>query len=86
MENDRNIPLLCDYYEYTMGNGYVEHDMQDRMVYFDIYFRNVPDKGGFCIFAGLEQLVDYILNLRFTDSDIVRHPLVSKIVKAFEDQ
>jgi len=70
MENDRNIPLLCDYYEYTMSNGYVKNGLQDRMVYFDIYFRNVPDKGGFCIFAGLEQLVDYILNLRFSDSDI----------------
>ena len=70
MENARNIPLLCDYYEYTMSNGYVENGLQDNIVYFDIYFRNVPDKGGFCIFAGLEQLVDYILNLRFTDSDI----------------
>jgi nicotinate phosphoribosyltransferase len=70
MEYDRNIPLLCDYYEYTMANGYVENDLQDRMVYFDIYFRNVPDHGGFVIFAGLEQLVDYIVNLRFSDSDI----------------
>ena len=70
MENARNIPLLCDYYEYTMSNGYVENGLQDNIVYFDIYFRNVPDKGGFCIFAGLEQLVDYILNLRFTDSDL----------------
>ncbi|MBQ9690324.1 MAG: nicotinate phosphoribosyltransferase [Candidatus Methanomethylophilaceae archaeon] len=70
MENARNIPLLCDSYEYTMSNGYVENGLQDTIVYFDIYFRNVPDKGGFCIFAGLEQLVDYILNLRFTDSDI----------------
>ena len=70
MEYDRNIPLLCDYYEYTMANGYVENDLQERMVYFDIYFRNVPDHGGFVIFAGLEQLVDYIVNLRFSDSDI----------------
>ena len=70
MEYDRNIPLLCDYYEYTMANGYVENGLQDRMVYFDIYFRNVPDRGGFVIFAGLEQLVDYITNLRFSDSDI----------------
>ncbi len=70
MEISRNIPLLCDYYEYTMSNGYVENDMQDRVVYFDIFFRTVPDKGGLAIVAGLEQLVDYILNLRFTDSDI----------------
>ena len=70
MENDRNIPLLCDYYEYTMANGYIKNGLHDRMVYFDIFFRTVPDKGGFCIFAGLEQLVDYIINLRFTDSDV----------------
>jgi nicotinate phosphoribosyltransferase len=70
MENDRNIPLLCDYYEYTMSNGYVKNGLHDRVVYFDIFFRTVPDRGGFCIFAGLEQLVDYIINLRFTDSDV----------------
>ena len=70
MDNPRNIPLLCDYYEYTMSNGYVERGMADKVVYFDIYFRTVPDKGGFAVFAGLEQLVDYILNLRFTDEDI----------------
>ena len=70
MEYARNIPLLCDYYEYTMSNGYVEKGMEDKIVYFDIFFRTVPDKGGFAIVAGLEQLVDYIINLRFTDSDI----------------
>lgn len=70
MENDRSIPLLCDYYEYTMANGYIKNGLHDRVVYFDIFFRTVPDKGGFCILAGLEQLVDYIINLRFTDSDV----------------
>ena len=70
MDNPRNIPLLCDYYEYTMANGYVENGIEDRVVYFDIFFRNVPDKGGFAVAAGLEQLLDYIVNLRFTDSDI----------------
>ncbi len=66
----RNIPLLCDYYEYTMGNGYVENGFQDRIVYFDLFYRRVPDKGGFAIAAGLEQLIDYIENLRFSDTDI----------------
>ena len=70
MPVDRNIPLLCDYYEYTMSNGYVKNGLADQMVYFDIYFRTVPDKGGFCVFAGLEQLLDYIVNLRFEDDDI----------------
>ncbi len=70
MDYQRNIPLLCDYYEYTMSNGYLEKGLGDRMVYFDIFFRTVPDKGGFVVFAGLEQLVDYITNLRFTEEDI----------------
>ncbi|MBR2254418.1 MAG: nicotinate phosphoribosyltransferase [Candidatus Methanomethylophilaceae archaeon] len=68
--NPRNIPLLCDFYEYTMANGYFEKDIADRIVYFDMFFRKVPDNGGFAIFAGLEQLVDFVLNLRFSDSDI----------------
>ncbi len=70
MEYARNIPLLCDYYEYTMSNGYIERGLGDQIVYFDIFFRTVPDKGGFAVFAGLEQLLDYITNLRFTDEDI----------------
>jgi nicotinate phosphoribosyltransferase len=70
MEYSRNIPLLCDYYEYTMSNGYLENGLGDRIVYFDIFYRTVPDKGGFVIFAGLEQFVDYVLNLRFTEEDV----------------
>ena len=68
--NPRNIPLLCDYYEYTMSNGYMENGLADRIVYFDLYFRNVPDGGGFAVAAGLEQLVSYITELRFDESDI----------------
>ncbi len=70
MMNARNIPLLCDYYEYTMSNGYMEKGLKDRIVYFDIFFRHVPDNGGFAIAAGLEQAVDYIMNLSFDDDDI----------------
>lgn len=68
--NARNIPLLCDYYEYTMSNGYIENGLADRVVYFDIFFRRVPDNGGFAIAAGLEQLISYIKELRFDESDI----------------
>jgi len=68
--NDRNIPLLCDYYEYTMANGFIENGLENQIVYFDIFFRKVPDNAGFAITAGLEQLIDYIVNLRFSDSDI----------------
>ena len=50
-----NYTLLCDYYELTMGNGYFEAGMADQITYFDIFFRQVPDHGGFAIAAGLEQ-------------------------------
>ena len=65
-----NLTLLCDYYEYTMANGYVEAGLSDRIVYFDMFFRNVPDNGGFAIMAGLEQIVERIENMRFDESDI----------------
>lgn len=55
-----NMTMLCDFYELTMGNGYLEHDMQDRITYFDVFFRSVPDDGGYAIAAGLEQIIDYI--------------------------
>lgn len=65
-----NLTLLCDYYEYTMANGYIETGMSDRTVYFDVFFRNIPDGGGFAVMAGLEQVIDRIENMRFDDSDI----------------
>ena len=65
-----NMTMLCDFYELTMGNGYIEHGMQDRITYFDVFFRSVPDDGGYAIAAGLEQIIDYIENLHFTDEDI----------------
>ena len=65
-----NMTMLCDFYELTMGNGYLEHGMQDRITYFDVFFRSVPDDGGYAIAAGLEQIIDYIENLHFTDEDI----------------
>ena len=64
------MTMLCDFYELTMGNGYLEHGMQDRITYFDVFFRSVPDDGGYAIAAGLEQIIDYIENLHFTDEDI----------------
>lgn len=65
-----NMTMLCDFYELTMGNGYLDHNMQDRITYFDVFFRSVPDDGGYAIAAGLEQIIDYIENLHFTDEDI----------------
>lgn len=68
--NGINLTMLCDFYELTMGNGYWDHGMQDRITYFDVFFREVPDSGGFAIAAGLEQIVDYVQRLRFEEEDI----------------
>ena len=66
----KNATLLCDFYELTMANGYFELGKADEIAYFDVFYRKVPDGGGFAIAAGLEQVVEYIKNLRFTDEDI----------------
>lgn len=68
--NENNLSMLADYYEFTMANGYLENGLEDTITYFDMYFRSVPDDGGFVITAGLEQLIDYLENLKFTDKDI----------------
>ena len=65
-----NMAMLCDFYELTMGNGYFRNGYKDRITYFDVFFRKVPDQGGFAIAAGLEQLIDYIENLHFSEEDI----------------
>ena len=70
MKQHLNYTMLCDFYELTMSNGYFESGMQDQICYFDMFFRAVPDGGGFAIAAGLEQVVDYIENLNFDEEDI----------------
>ena len=70
MRHDINYTMLFDFYELTMGNGYFQAGLADRICYFDVFFRNVPDGGGFAIAAGLEQVVDYIQDLRFDPEDI----------------
>ena len=65
-----NLTMLTDFYEITMANGYFEHGLKDEIAYFDMFFRRVPDNGGFAIMAGLEQLIEYLDNLYFSDSDI----------------
>ena len=69
-EEKLNMTMLCDFYELTMGNGYFQNGYKDRITYFDVFFRKVPDNGGFAIAAGLEQLIDYIENLHFSQEDI----------------
>ena len=66
----RNLTMLCDFYELTMGNGYFASGIGDRIVYFDLFYRDNPDDGGYAIAAGLEQIVEYIRTLRFSDEDI----------------
>jgi nicotinate phosphoribosyltransferase len=65
-----NHTLLTDFYELTMANGYYELGKKDQIAYFDMFFRKVPDGGGFAIVAGLEQLILYMQNLKFTKEDI----------------
>ena len=66
----RNISMLMDFYEMTMAHGYFTKLKNVDRVAFDVFFRRNPDKGGFAIFGGLEQIVEYILNLHFDESDI----------------
>lgn len=65
-----NMTMLCDFYELTMSNGYFRNGMKDRICYFDVFYRNVPDGGGFAIAAGLEQVIEYVRDLHFSDADI----------------
>ena len=65
-----NLTMLCDFYELTMAYGYFEEGNKDRITYFDVFYRQCPDGGGFAIAAGLEQIIDYIQELRFEPEDI----------------
>lgn len=69
--NDKlNLTMLCDFYELTMSQGYFSTGYAERIAYFDLFFRKCPDGGGFAIAAGLEQIVQYIQDLHFSEEDI----------------
>lgn len=70
LNNSQNYTLLCDFYEFTMSNGYFKTGMHEKITYFDVFYRKTPDGGGFAIAVGLEQVVKYIQQLKFTESDI----------------
>lgn len=73
MENTsfgRNLSLMTELYELTMANGWVEGEKANEIAYFDLFFRKVPDKGGFAVFAGLSQIIEYIKNLEFKEDDL----------------
>lgn len=67
--NKRNLEIIADFYEFTMANGYFEKNMND-IAYFDVFFRKIPDNGGFAIFAGLEQIINFIKDMHFSEDDI----------------
>ena len=71
MKNKKlNLTMIMDLYELTMANGIFDSDMKDTITYFDMFFRRVPDKGGYAIMAGLKQVIEYIEDLHFSDEDI----------------
>lgn len=65
-----NLTMLTDFYEFSMADGYIRNNMQDTIAYFDLFFRKVPDHGGFAIMAGLEQIIAYLQNLHFSEQDL----------------
>ncbi|MEE1048355.1 MAG: nicotinate phosphoribosyltransferase, partial [Clostridia bacterium] len=65
-----NYTMLTDFYELTMASGYFREDMGEKIAYFDMYFRQVPDGGGLAVMAGVEQLIEYMKNLKFEEEDI----------------
>ncbi|ERL05235.1 nicotinate phosphoribosyltransferase [Mitsuokella sp. oral taxon 131] len=66
----RNITMMVDFYELTMANGYLQHHDENVHVVFDVFYRANPDKGGFAIFAGLEQVIEYVENMCFSQEDV----------------
>ena len=70
MMHERKLTMLMDFYEMTMSNGYFKNGLQNRQVVFDVFYRRNPDEGGFAIFAGLQQIIEYIEELHFTEEDI----------------
>lgn len=70
LDDKLNLTMLTDFYELTMANGYFQNGLKDRIAYFDMFFRKVPDGGGFAIMAGVSQLLEYFKSLKFNDEDI----------------
>ena len=80
---DRKLSLVTDFYELTMSNAYFQKGIHETIAYFDVFFRKVPDNGGYAICAGLEQVIDYIQNLKFDDDDIAYLKSLNKFSDEF---
>lgn len=68
--NKRNLTMLVDFYEMTMGDGFLQNGYENKTAVFDMFFRKCPDNAGYAIFSGLEQVIEYLKNLSFTNEDI----------------
>lgn len=68
--DERNLSMLVDFYELTMGNGFLKNNCGEEIAYFDMFYRKAPDNAGFAVCAGLEQVIQYLKNLKFTEEDI----------------
>ena len=68
--SERHLTMLCDFYELTMARGYFNSEIKNKVAYFDVFFRKVPDGGGYAICAGLEQIIEYIKSIKFEKEDI----------------
>lgn len=81
----KNLSLLADFYEFTMSNGFFVKNMTNKIAYFDVFFRRIPDNGGYVIVSGLEQIIDYINNLKFDNDDITYLRNTNKFSEEFLD-
>ena len=70
----RNYTMMCDEYEYTMSEGYMSCKKNDEEAVFDVFFRKVPNGGGYAVMAGLDKIIEYIKNIKFTDEFISKNP------------
>ena len=66
----RNLSMLFDFYEATMANGYILSQRENTIAVFDLFFRRIPDLGGYVVMSGLSQVISYLKNLHFTEKDI----------------
>lgn len=89
IKDGRNLSMLVDFYELSMANGYLLNNVQDKIAYFDMFFRRVPDNGGYCIMAGVQQLIEYLSSLEFTQEDIeylrTKHDFSEKFLNYLEN-
>lgn len=88
---NKNYSMLTDQYELNMANSYFESGMKDTVGVFDVFFRKVPSNGGYALMAGVDKVIEYINNLKFSDNDLAYFKSLDdgefvKVIKcSFED-